>query len=58
VGTRDKTRDGLFLFNYLVADDANVALELWDYLAGWFEAGPAWTTPSFSSRWGMKRRII
>jgi hypothetical protein len=35
VGDVEKTRDGLFLFNYFVADDANVALELWDYLAGW-----------------------
>jgi hypothetical protein len=38
IGDVDKTRDGLFLFNYFVADDANVALELWDYLAGWYEA--------------------
>ena len=32
----DKTRQGTFLFNYFVADDANVMLELWDYLAGWY----------------------
>jgi hypothetical protein len=32
----DKTRQGLFLFNYFVADDAAVALQLWDYLAGWY----------------------
>jgi hypothetical protein len=32
----DKTRQGLFLFNYFVADDARVMLQLWDYLAGWF----------------------
>jgi hypothetical protein len=38
VGDVEKTRDGLFLFNYFVADDANVALELWDYLASWFAA--------------------
>lgn len=38
IGDVDKTRDGLFLFNYFVADDADVALKLWDYLAGWFEA--------------------
>jgi hypothetical protein len=38
IGDVDKTRDGVFLFNYFVADDANVALELWDYLAGWYEA--------------------
>jgi hypothetical protein len=32
----DKTRPGLFLFNYFVADDVDVALKLWDHLAGWF----------------------
>jgi hypothetical protein len=37
VGDVDKTRQGLFLFNYFVADDARVALELWDYLAGWYQ---------------------
>jgi len=37
IGDVDKTKDGVFLFNYFVADDANVALELWDYLAGWYE---------------------
>jgi hypothetical protein len=36
VGDVDKTRQGLFLFNYFVADDARVALQLWDYLAGWY----------------------
>lgn len=40
-GDVDKTRPGLFLFNYFVADDAQVAFELWDHLTGWFvvEAG-------------------
>jgi hypothetical protein len=38
VGDVDKTRQGLFLFNYFVADDAAVALQLWDYLAGWYAA--------------------
>jgi hypothetical protein len=38
IGDVDKTKDGVFLFNYFVAEDANVALELWDYLAGWYEA--------------------
>jgi hypothetical protein len=38
VGDVDKTRQGLFLFNYFVADDRAVALELWDYLAGWYQA--------------------
>ena len=36
IGDVDKTRQGLFLFNYFVADDAGVALQLWDYLAGWY----------------------
>src|SRR2546421_7094565 len=36
VGDVDKTRQGLFLFNYFVADDAGVMLQLWDYLAGWY----------------------
>lgn len=38
IGDVEKKKDGLFLFNYFVADDASVALELWDYLAGWYEA--------------------
>jgi len=36
VGDVDTTRDGLFLFNYFVADDADVMLQVWDYLAGWY----------------------
>ncbi|HON38730.1 MAG: hypothetical protein ACOX3E_11870 [Desulfomonilia bacterium] len=32
----DMAENGLFLFNSFVADDANIALELWDYLADWF----------------------
>jgi hypothetical protein len=32
----DKSRPGLFLFNYFVADDVDAALKLWDHLAGWF----------------------
>ena len=36
LGDVDKTRPGLFLFNYFVAEDVDVALELWDYLAGWY----------------------
>jgi hypothetical protein len=34
----DKTRPGLFLFNYFAGDDPALAVELWDYLAGWYEA--------------------
>ena len=37
VGDVDKTRSGLFLFNYFVADDAGVMLQLWEYLAGWYQ---------------------
>jgi hypothetical protein len=36
VGDVDKTRPGTFLFNYFVADDPEVMLQLWDYLAGWY----------------------
>jgi hypothetical protein len=36
LGDVDKTRPGLFIFNYFVAEDAGVALELVDYLAGWY----------------------
>lgn len=35
LGDVDKSRPGLFLFNYFVAEDPAVALELWEYLAGW-----------------------
>ncbi len=38
VGDVDKTRPGLFLFNYFTGDDPELAVELWDYLAGWYEA--------------------
>jgi hypothetical protein len=36
VGDVDKTRPGTFLFNHFVAPDPEVALELWDFLAGWY----------------------
>ena len=32
----DKSRPGIFLFNHFTADDPQVALELWDWLAGWY----------------------
>ena len=38
VGDVDKSRPGLFLFNYFTGDDFDLAVELWDYLAGWYEA--------------------
>ncbi len=37
MGDVDKTRQGLFLFNYFVADDAERALRLWDHLAAWYQ---------------------
>jgi hypothetical protein len=36
VGDVDKTRQGLFLFNYFTADDTQAALEVWDHLAEWY----------------------
>jgi hypothetical protein len=38
IGDVDKTRQGLFLFNYFVADDPEVALELWEQLGGWYQS--------------------
>jgi len=32
----DKTRKGVYLFNYFVGDNLSATLDLWDYLAGWF----------------------
>lgn len=32
----DKTRKGVFLFNYFVGDDPAVVLDVWDYLAQWY----------------------
>jgi hypothetical protein len=34
----DKSRDGLFLFNYFKTADAGIALELWEHLAAWYQA--------------------
>jgi hypothetical protein len=36
VGDVDKSRQGLFLFNHFVADNKDVMLQLWDYLADWY----------------------
>lgn len=38
VGDVDKNRQGLFLFNYFAARQPDVALDLWDHLAGWYAA--------------------
>jgi hypothetical protein len=32
----DATQPGVFLFNYFVGPDVDVALELWEHLAGWY----------------------
>ena len=32
----DTSREGLFLFNHFAADDADVMLQLWEYLADWY----------------------
>ncbi len=32
----DKSRQGVFLFNYFYADDVNDLLPVWEYTAGWF----------------------
>ena len=38
VGDVDKTRPGLFLFNYFAGDDPALAVEVCDYPASWYEA--------------------
>lgn len=37
IGDVDESRDGLFLFNHFVADDTEAMMELWEYLAGWYQ---------------------
>lgn len=36
IGEVDATQDGLFLFNYFVAENSETMMELWDYLADWY----------------------
>lgn len=38
LGEVDTTRPGLFLFNHFAAADPEIALELWEHLAGWYVA--------------------
>jgi hypothetical protein len=38
VGDVDKGSPGLFVFNYLIGDDPELAVELWEYLCGWYQA--------------------
>lgn len=33
----DKSKQGVFLFNYFYADDVKELLPVWEYTAGWFE---------------------
>ncbi|WP_375175305.1 hypothetical protein [Pseudooceanicola sp.] len=37
IGPVDHDRDGIFLFNYFVADDRDVNLAIWEHTAGWFQ---------------------
>ncbi|RSM80884.1 hypothetical protein DMH04_28605 [Kibdelosporangium aridum] len=34
----DKNRQGVFLFNYFDAEDKQVALQVWEHVAGWYTA--------------------
>ena len=36
IGDVDPAQPGVFLFNYFVGADIDVAFELWDHLAGWY----------------------
>jgi hypothetical protein len=38
LGDVDKSRQGLFLFNYFAAEDPEVALRVWEHLSGWYVA--------------------
>jgi hypothetical protein len=38
LGDVDESRQGLFLFNYFAAQDPDVALAVWEHLAGWYVA--------------------
>jgi hypothetical protein len=33
----DRSKGGTFMFNHFVADDREVMMKIWDYLAGWYE---------------------
>jgi hypothetical protein len=36
IGNVERTRSDVYRFTYFVADDADVMLQLWDHLAGWY----------------------
>ncbi|MCU6711391.1 hypothetical protein M6D81_22100 [Paenibacillus sp. J5C_2022] len=36
IGDVDKSKQGVFLFNYFYADDVKELLPVWEYTAGWF----------------------
>ena len=37
IGPVDHSTDGIFLFNFFVADELERNLDIWEYTAGWFE---------------------
>ncbi|WP_299877925.1 hypothetical protein [uncultured Sulfitobacter sp.] len=37
IGSVDHSKDGIFLFNFFVADELERNLSIWEYTAGWFE---------------------
>lgn len=37
IGAVDRSRDGVFLFNFFFADSLEQNLAVWEYTAGWFE---------------------
>lgn len=37
IGAVDRSRDGVFLFNFFFADNLEQNLAVWEYTAGWFE---------------------
>jgi hypothetical protein len=46
VGDVVKTRQGTFLFNYFIGEDPEVVMQLWDYLAGWYQAETGMDNPT------------
>jgi hypothetical protein len=37
IGDVKKSGKGVYLFNYFVGDDLQVVLQVWEYLAGWYQ---------------------
>ena len=55
VGDVDNTRPGVFLFNYFAGNDPVLAVELWEYLAGWYEAETGLDNSTLLARWTANR---